>query len=114
MGILSGGKRRRWRAEYAETADPRQQISQKLWILRIIVLAAFAALAIQLGRLQLIEGSHFQQRAELNQLRIEPITPSRGIITDRNRTPVVANVPGFAAAIVAADIPADRDLQIAG
>lgn len=114
MGILASGKRRRWRAEHAETADPRQQINQKLWILRLVVLAAFAALAVQLGRLQLIQGSHFQQRAELNQLRIEPVIPSRGLITDRNGVPVVANVPGFSAAIVAADIPSDRDLQIAG
>ena len=113
MGILAGGRRRRWRAAHAETADPREQINQKLWLLRLVVLAAFAALAIQLGRLQLIQGSHFQQRAQLNQLRIEPVIPSRGVITDRNGVPVVTNIPGFSAAIVAADVPEDRDLQIA-
>jgi penicillin-binding protein 2 len=114
MGILAGHRQRRWRAEPAETADPRQQINQKLWIMRLVILAAFAALAIQLGRLQLIQGSHFQQRAALNQLRIEKIIPSRGNITDRNGVPVVKNVPGFSAAIVAADIPEERELEIAG
>ena len=84
MGILAGSSRRRWRAESGEAVDPRQRISQKLWLLRLVVLASFAALAIQLGRLQLVQGSHFQQRAQLNQLRIEPVIPSRGIITDRN------------------------------
>ncbi len=113
MGILAGNRRRRWRAEHAETADPRQQVSQKLWILRLVVLAAFAALTIQLGRLQLVQGSHFQQRAALNQLRIEPVIPSRGGIYDRNGVAVVANVPGFSAAIVAADIPEGSDDQIA-
>jgi penicillin-binding protein 2 len=113
MGILAGNRRRRWRAEHAETADPRQQVSQKLWILRLVILAAFAALTIQLGRLQLMQGSHFQQRAALNQLRIEPVIPSRGGIYDRNGVPVVSNVPGFSAAIVAADIPEGSDDQIA-
>ena len=113
MGILAVNRRRRWRAEHAETADPRQQVSQKLWILRLVILAAFAALTIQLGRLQLMQGSHFQQRAALNQLRIEPVIPSRGGIYDRNGVPVVANVPGFSAAIVAADIPEGSDDQIA-
>ena len=88
-------------------------MSQKLWILRLVILAAFAALTIQLGRLQLMQGSHFQQRAALNQLRIEPVVPSRGGIYDRNGVPVVANVPGFSAAIVAADIPEGSDDQIA-
>ena len=82
-----------------------QQLNQKLWILRLVVLAAFAALAVQLGRLQLVQGGHFQQRAALNQLRIEPVIPSRGLIYDRNGVPVVENVPGFSAAVVAADIP---------
>lgn len=114
MGILTGNRRRRWRAEHEEAADPRQQVNQKLWLLRLVVLAAFAALAVQLGRLQLVQGDHFQQRATQNQLRIEPVIPSRGIIYDRNGVPVVANMPGFSAAFVAADIPSGRELQIAG
>jgi len=105
MGLLTNTRRRRWRSENAETADPRQQINQKLWVLRIVVLAAFAVLALQLARLQLVNGSKFEQRAELNQLRIEPVVPSRGLIYDRNGKLVVENVPSFSAAVVAADMP---------
>jgi penicillin-binding protein 2 len=113
MRILSGSRRRRWRSEAVEEVDPRQRLDQKLWLLRIVVLAVFATLALQLARLQLIDGAKFEQRATLNQLRIEPVVPSRGLIYDRTGKPVVENVPSFSAAVVAADVPSDRLLQIA-
>ncbi len=114
MGILSTGRRRRWRSENVETADPKEQIGVKLTFLRLMVLLAFGVLTVQLARLQLLNGAEFEQRAELNQLRVEPVTPSRGLIYDRNGVPVVENVPSFAAAVVAADIPKERTLEIAG
>ena len=114
MGLLSTTRRRRWRAENVEAPDPARQLNRKLWILHVVVLAAFTALTIQLARLQLVQGGDFQQRAELNQLRIEPVIPSRGLIYDRTGRPVVENIPGFSAAVVAADIPPDRTLEIAG
>jgi penicillin-binding protein 2 len=114
MGLLTTTRRRRWRSEHVETPDPKKDLNQKLWIFRIVVLAAFAALTIQLARLQLMQGGEFQQRAQLNQLRIEPVIPSRGLIYDRNGIPVVENLAGFSAAFVAADIPKERTLEIAG
>jgi penicillin-binding protein 2 len=113
MGLLSNSRRRRWRSDPVEDVDPRQRVDQRLWLLRVVVLAAFAALALQLARLQLIDGAKYEQRATLNQLRIEPVIPSRGLIYDRNGKPVVENVPSFSAAVVAADVPEDRVLQIA-
>jgi len=113
MGLLSTGNRRRWRSEKTETPDPKVELSRKLWALRIGVLFAFVVLAVQLARLQLVQGSTFQQRAEFNQLRIEPVIPSRGLITDRNGVPVVQNVPSYSAAVVAADLPKARELEIA-
>jgi len=113
MGLLTTTRRRRWRSEQVEETDPRQQVSRRLWAMRIAILIAFAVLAGQLARLQLMRGSEFQQRAALNQLRIESVIPSRGLIYDRNGQPVVENVPGFAAAVVAADVPKDRTLEIA-
>lgn len=114
MGLLTTTRRRRWRSENVETPDPKKDLSHKIWILRIVVIAAFAILTVQLARLQLIQGSEFQQRAQLNQLRIEPVIPSRGLIYDRYGVPVVENIPGFSAAFVAADIPRDQTLAIAG
>ena len=114
MGILAGNRRRRWRSEETEQPDPKKQLDQKLWVLRIVVVIAFAALTVQLARLQLVHGSEFQRRAASNQLRIEPVIPSRGLIYDRNGVPLVENVPGFSAAVVAADVPESSEREIAG
>jgi penicillin-binding protein 2 len=114
MGLLTANKRRRWRSEQAETSDPQDQMRLRMLLLRVAVVGAFALLTVQLARLQLIQGGELSQRAELNQLRIEPEIPSRGLIYDRNGVPVVENVPGFSAAVVAADVPRERTLEIAG
>lgn len=114
MGLLTNNRRRRWRSEHSEAPDPKLLLTRKLWFLRIAVLAAFVVLALQLARLQLVDGSQYRQRAELNQLRVEPVIPPRGVIYDRNGTPVVQNVPSFAAAVVAADVPKADTLRIAG
>ncbi|MHB8514347.1 MAG: penicillin-binding protein 2 [Dehalococcoidia bacterium] len=113
MGLLTNTRRRRWRVEPAEQPDPRSQLNGRLNILKLVVVLAFIALGVQLANLQLVQGRAFQQRAQLNQLRIEPVIPSRGLIFDRNGVPLVENVPSFAAAVIAADIPKARTLEIA-
>jgi penicillin-binding protein 2 len=113
MGILLQPKRRRWQAEHQETPDPQRALRVKLWFLRLCVLAAFAVLGVQLARIQLLQGDDFARRAELNQLRVEPVVPPRGLIYDRNGVPVVENVPGFSAAVVAADVPRRRIGEVA-
>ena len=114
MGLLSNSRRRRWRSETTEAADPRQLLNRKLWVMRVAVVIAFGVLVGQLARLQLVDGAKYQERAALNQIRIEPVSPSRGIITDRNGVQVVQNVPSYGAVAIAADIPASRELAIAG
>ncbi len=113
MGLLSNTRRRRWRAENHETPDPKEQIGLKLTFLRLMVLFAFGVLTVQLVRMQLLNGDEYAQRAALNQLRIEPVLPSRGLIYDRNGELVVDNVPSFSAAVVAADVPKSQTKAIA-
>ena len=114
MGLLTNGRRRRWRTENTETADPRQVLNRKLWVMRVAVVVAFGVLIVQLARLQLVDGAQYQERASQNQIRIEPVTPARGVITDRNGVPVVQNVPSYGAVAIAADIPESKELAIAG
>jgi penicillin-binding protein 2 len=114
MGLLVTGRRRRWRSENVEQPDPEGQARLRIWLLRAVVVIAFAALTVQLARLQLVRGDSYEQRAALNQLRVEQTTPSRGIIYDRNGVPVVENVPSFAAAVVPADIPEGKQLEVVG
>jgi penicillin-binding protein 2 len=112
MGLIATGRRRRWRSENVEQPDPEGQAKLRIWLLRIAVVLAFTALTVQLARLQLVRGDEFNERAELNQLRLEQTTPSRGIIYDRNGVAVVENVPSFAAAVVPADVPAGQALEV--
>lgn len=113
MGLIASGKRRRWRSEKTEEPNPKEQLNKKLTVLRLAVLLVFAVLTAQLARLQLMQGKDFEQRAQYNQLRVEPVIPTRGVIYDRNGVPVVANIPSFSAAVVPADLPRARTLEIA-
>ncbi len=113
MGLLATNRRRRWRSENTEQPDPQDQVKLRLWLLRLAIVVAFGVLTVQLARLQLMRGDVYQERAALNQLRIEPVIPSRGLIVDRNGTAVVENIPSFSAAVVAADVPEGRTREVA-
>src|SRR5438552_17510886 len=48
------------------------------------VFLAFGGLFTRFFYLQVVEHAHFQTLAETNRIAIVPITPNRGVITDRN------------------------------
>ncbi|HEX4883060.1 MAG TPA: penicillin-binding protein 2 [Casimicrobiaceae bacterium] len=57
---------------------------RRLLIAGALVLVAFGALAARFVYLQVYKHSHYQTLAESNRIAVVPITPSRGVITDRN------------------------------
>jgi len=56
-----------------------------------VIALLFLALVLRLWHLQIIKGSEFKEIAAENRLRIESIPAPRGIIYDRNGTPLVKN-----------------------
>src|SRR3989304_6080168 len=105
--------RKPWPSEAPKgLTDESRAVGQKLFSLGLVVFVVFAVLTLQLARLQLVRGGEFEARAETNRLRQVAITPSRGLIYDRNGLPLVENRATFAAAIVPADIPKDRQTEI--
>ncbi|HLF72670.1 MAG TPA: penicillin-binding protein 2 [Dehalococcoidia bacterium] len=109
MGFSTG--RKPWRSEpFQEPSDEDRASKQKLFFFALAVIFLFGILTIQLARLQLVHGDKYRLRAETNRLRQEPVLPSRGLIYDKNGTPLVANRASYAAAVVAADVP-DVDLS---
>src|SRR3990172_2689623 len=110
MGPL--GKERRWRSRRRDVNTESQALQLKFISLRLLVIALFAVLALQLFRMQILEGDEYSQRAEHNRLREVGIVPSRGLIYDRHGTPLVENVPSFSAAVVAADLPEEEQPRI--
>lgn len=60
----------------------------------ILIFAAFI-LFLRLGYLQLVQGKFYQTLADSNRIRSLALHAPRGIISDRNGTPLVLNMPGF-------------------
>jgi len=110
---LLGPKKRRWRSpkEKQERSD-KQTLRDKFFYFRLLVFIVFGVLTLQLMHMQLIKGEAYEQRAQNNHLRVSPTMPSRGLIFDRNRTPLVENVPRFSAGIIPADFPKEREAEL--
>jgi penicillin-binding protein 2 len=60
----------------------------------VITIGLIAVLLIQLWFLQVVRGGQYEQQAEANRLRTVITEAPRGVITDRNGTPVVSNRAG--------------------
>ena len=111
MGYTTG--RKPWRSEpMTPEVEETRASNVKLFYFGLVIFVVFGILTIQLARLQLVNGDTFRQRAETNRLRQEPVIPTRGLIYDRNGVPLVENKAGFAAAVVAADVPLERQTEI--
>jgi penicillin-binding protein 2 len=111
MGFQTG--RRPWSSDPPSPEnDEARGVREKIFYFALLVILLFGILTIQLARMQLVDGSKYSLRSETNRLRQEPISSTRGLIYDRNGTPLVENRASFAAAIVAADIPAGEEQRI--
>ncbi|WP_084689007.1 penicillin-binding protein 2 [Tatumella saanichensis] len=76
------------------------EIEEKLFIRRAVtafglVAVCFGILAYNLYRLQIKEHSYYQTRSNDNDIKMIPIAPTRGIIYDRNGTPLVRNITQY-------------------
>lgn len=69
-----------------------------------LVVSIFVVLLLRLWFLQIIRGETYRNLSENNRIRLEDITPTRGIIYDRHGRILVDNRPAFKLAIVPADV----------
>ncbi len=65
----------------------------------------FCVLAVQLYRMQIMDGPRYVEEAKGNRERIVTKKADRGIIYDRNGTRLVANNPSYSIAITPAELP---------
>ena len=79
----------------------------RLRLLQLVALGAFALLAFRLAATQLLDAEHYRQLADAQSVQSLPIEPPRGVITDRNGTVVARNRPEFAISIVPGNLPRD-------
>ncbi len=71
-----------------------------LGVLRVAVLALFAVLTLRLVEMQIVDGKGYEERSKNNHIAQTNLLPPRGLMTDRNGTPLVQNVPVYSVTIV--------------
>ena len=106
---LLGGNGQRWRSDKPRRPEHALLSGRNLFLLQGLVFVLFGILTVQLVRMQVFEGDHYQQKAENNRLRELQVLPLRGLIYDRNGTPLVQNVANYTAVITPADLPEEND-----
>lgn len=69
--------------------------SVREYFLLVCLIIITSAIFLKLFYLQVIKGSYYRYLADSNRIKTVIIHAPRGIILDRNNTPLVFNVPGF-------------------
>lgn len=77
----------------------------KIFYIRVILLLLFSILLFRAAWLQIINGDYYYSLAEGNRLRVEIVEPRRGIIYDKNLTPLVRNTANFVLYLRPIDLP---------
>src|SRR2546427_212369 len=60
-----------------------------------LLITTFILLMFKLFYLQIIQGQYYKDLAEGNRIKIQIVRAERGILFDRNKKPLVQNVPLF-------------------
>ena len=89
-------------SKYLDTPDS-DWYKPRITGLTFCILAAFFLLGIRLFHLQVIKGEGFRRLSENNCIRLQSISPSRGLIFDRNGSLLVDNRPSFNLSLVLKD-----------
>ena len=74
-------------------------------LLQVASIAVFAVFALQLLRLQILDGARYRALAARAQVRALPIEAARGVITDRTGIVLARNRPQYAIELVPAELP---------
>ncbi len=78
----------------------------------LLVVLLASILGVRLFMLQVGAGGRFATLAETNRSVDQAVPSTRGVIYDRNGTPLVVNVPSYAVKIRPADLPEDRRADV--
>lgn len=94
----------------ARAAIKNQQAERRHFLGRALIAGLVAALALsavvaRLVYLQIVHRDHFATLSENNRLRIEPVTPTRGLILGRNGVVLARNIPTYALEVTPEQVP---------
>src|SRR5487761_2213773 len=95
------------------TDHSRNRPRSNLYALRVSVLCLFGLLTARLVYLQLVNGANYAEQARNNHLAQETVAAPRGLIYDRNGTPLVDNVPDYTARLIPDLLPQSQSTRYA-
>lgn len=78
--------------------------SEKITAAVYVIMSLFVILVIRLWQLQILQGDEYRKLSEENRLRIIKVAAPRGIVYDRNNTPLVKNSPYYSVSLSRQDI----------
>lgn len=78
-----------------------------------VIFAVFLIFGLRMYQMQIVEGTDAQIAADENRFSELPIPADRGAIFDRNDVVLASNVPAYIVTIVPADLPANREEELA-
>ena len=78
----------------------------------VVVILATSGLLVRLFAMQVTSNTQYQALAEANRTTVEAIPSTRGLIYDRNGTPLVTNVASYSVKIRPADLPDSQRQQV--
>ena len=83
--------------------------SPRAILLGLLILCVFGVFSWRLWYLQFVQGEYYCNLADIQRLGSVAVPAPRGIIYDRDGTPLVYNIPSFKVAITPAYLPDDED-----
>jgi penicillin-binding protein 2 len=101
-----------WRSDKSRRPEHAIPGKRNLFLLQGLIFVLFGILTLQLVRMQVFESDRYEERAANNRLRELEVLPLRGLIYDRNGTPLVQNVPNYTAVVTPADLPDERKEEV--
>jgi penicillin-binding protein 2 len=84
---------------------PTERRPVRFVIFALVVLVGIGALTARLFYLQVINGGRYTTLAQVNRTILNPIASARGLIYDRDKVALVANIPIYSVKVIPADLP---------
>ncbi len=78
----------------------RRVVRSRLGVAALLIVFLFAGLIGRVAYLQIAQYEHYSARSQDNRVRLAPVTPTRGLIFDRNGQILAENRPAFRLTIV--------------
>ncbi len=83
----------------------------RLGLVGWFILVVLGMYLIRLWQLQFMEGGYYQAQAERQQYRLVSVSPSRGILFDRNGERLVRNIPAYDVTVTPGYLPDDAERE---